>query len=107
MTNYKIKLASNFQTVEFDLFIEPEEALTIDDPRIADAVELVNKLGEVVENTIKSKEPVKVTKTPVQEEPKEELATEGQKKYLKGLGLPFTEKTTKREAWKMIQEHKK
>ena len=79
MTNYRIQLASNFQVVEFNLEIEDDEILTIDDERISDAVNVVNRLGEVVINTIKSKEPTKVTT--------EKMASEKQIELMKKLNI--------------------
>lgn len=98
MTNYRIQLASNFQVVEFNLEIDDDEILTIDDERISDAVNVVNKLGEVVINTIKSKENNKTTVTT------EEMATEKQKELLKKFGFSNVNRFTKKEASETIKE---
>lgn len=96
-TNYRIQLASNFQVVEFNLEIDDDEILTIDDERIIDAVNVVNKLGEVVVNTIKSKD----NKTTVTTE---EMATEKQIALMKKLGIANPERYTKQEARLKIKE---
>ena len=98
MTNYRIQLASNFQVVEFNLEIEDDEVLSINDERISDAVNVVNKLGEVVINTIKSKEPgtTKVTT--------EKMASEKQIELMKKLKIKNPESKTMEEARKLIKE---
>ena len=102
--NYRIHLASNFQVVEFNLELDDEnEMLTIEDERIFDAVQLVNKLGQVVENTIKTKEPT--VKSNEVKMVKEELATPGQLKCLKYTGFDFDPITiTKKEADILIKK---
>lgn len=101
-TNYRIQLASNFQVVEFNLEINDDEVLTIDDERVLDAVNLVNKLGEVVVNTIKKKdEPQQQEKVKVQKV--EEMASAGQIKFLKKFGIDGS-KMTKQEAWQTLQK---
>lgn len=97
MTNYRIQLASNFQVVEFNLEIEDDEILSIDDERITDAVNVVNKLGEVVINTIKSKDGKTTVKT-------EEMATEKQKELMKKFGFSNVNNFTKKEATEAIKE---
>lgn len=96
MTNYRIQLASNFQVVEFNLELGEDEMLTIEDERIYEAVNLVNKLGEVVVNTIKSKEPTKVTT--------EKMASEKQIELMKKLKIKNPESKTMEEARKLIKE---
>ena len=100
MTTYRIQLASNFQVVEFNLNLEDDELFTVQDNRISEAVEVVNQLGKMVENSIKTKEQPKVKA--------EEMASEAQIKFLKGLGMSDTEarKMTKKEAWSFIQKAK-
>lgn len=100
MTTYRIQLASNFQVVEFNLNLEDDELFTVQDNRISEAVEVVNQLGKMVENSIKTKEQPKVKA--------EEMASEAQIKFLKGLGMNETEarKMTKKEAWNFIQKAK-
>lgn len=100
MTTYRIQLASNFQVVEFNLNLEDDELFTVQDNRISEAVEVVNQLGKMVENSIKTKEQPKVKA--------EEMASEAQIKFLKGLGMSDTEarKMTKKEAWNFIQKAK-
>lgn len=105
-TNYRIQLASNFQVVEFNLEINDDEVLTIDDERVLDAVNLVNKLGEVVVNTIKKKdEPTqeKSSTTKVKVQKVEEMASAGQIKFLKKFGIDGS-KMTKQEAWQTLQK---
>ena len=95
--NYRIQLASNFQVVEFNLELDDEnEMLTADDERIIDAVNCVNKLGERVVNTIKSKEPVKVTT--------EKMASEKQIALMKKLKIENPESRTMNEARSLIKE---
>ena len=98
MTNYRIQLASNFQVVEFNLEIGDDEILSIDDERIADAVNVVNKLGEVVVNTIKTKSDNKTTMTT------EEMATEKQIALMKKLKVPNPEQYTKQRAREIIKD---
>lgn len=97
MTNYRIQLASNFQVVEFNLEIDDDEILSIDDERISDAVNVVNKLGEVVINTIKSKD----NKTTVTTE---EMATEKQIALMKKLKVSNPEQYTKQRAREIIKD---
>ena len=97
MTNYRIKLASNFQFIEFILEIEDDEILSIDDERISDAVNVVNKLGEVVINTIKNKDSKTTVKT-------EEMATEKQIALMKKLKVPNPEQYTKQRAREIIKD---
>lgn len=97
MTNYRIQLASNFQVVEFNLEIDNDEILSINDERISDAVNVVNKLGEVVINTIKSKDSKTIVKT-------EEMATEKQIALMKKLKVPNPEQYTKQCAREIIKD---
>ena len=97
MTNYRIQLASNFQVIEFNLEIEDDEILSIDDERISDAVNVVNKLGEVVINTIKNKDSKTTVKT-------EEMATEKQIALMKKLKVPNPEQYTKQRAREIIKD---
>ena len=96
MTNYRIQLASNFQVVEFNLEIEDDSYLSMEDERIIDAVNVVNKLGEVVINTIKSKEPTKITT--------EKMASEKQIALMKKLKIENPESRTMNEAKSLIKE---
>ena len=107
-TTYRIQLASNFQVVEFNLDIKDYETLTVEDTRIAEAITLVNKLGKMVENTIKTKE-AKANEKKETEVKVEEMASEGQIKWLKNLGISEADakKMTKKEAWQKIQDSKK
>lgn len=101
MTNYRIQLASNFQVIEFNLELDDEnEMLTADDERIIDAVNCVNKLGEVVVNTIKTKNDKTETTTKITTE---EMATEKQKELLKRFGFEDIDKFTKKEAAQAIK----
>ena len=43
---------------------------------------------------------------PVEEEPQIEYATEGQRRYMAKLGIPFTDETTKIEAIDLINAYK-
>lgn len=90
----RIQLASNFQVVEltYDSWSE------VDSKEVQFATEMVNNLGQKVVNDIKK---------PV-EKKEEEMATEGQIKFLVGLGLTEKEakKMTKKEAWHYIQDNK-
>lgn len=91
----RIQLASNFQVVEltYDCWEE------VDQVEVNEATELVNFLGKQVINEIKTKS---------ENKPKEEMATEGQIKFLKSLGVDESaaKKMTKKEAWKYLQENK-
>ena len=91
----RIQLASNFQVVEltYDSWkdVNPDE--------VAMATEMVNSLGSKVVNEIKTKK---------SDEKKEEMATEGQIKFLEKLGVKEekAKKMTKKEAWQYIQDNK-
>lgn len=93
----RIQLASNFQVVEltYDSWSE------VDEVEVKQATEMVNELGQSVVNEIKSKKPEanKVV---------EEMATPGQIKFLKSLGVSESEAKamTKKEAWKYLQANK-
>lgn len=97
MTNYRIQLASNFQVVEFNLELADTEKLEIEDVRISEAVELVNKLGQVVENTIKSKDNnIKMTTA--------KMASPKQIELMKKLKIKNPESYTMEEARSLIKE---
>lgn len=87
MKDIVIKLASNFQTIEFKLDDLNED--------LTPAIELINKLGAAVIND---------TKTPVKRQSKEEMATEKQIKVLKAYGVKNAENYTRGEAWKKLKE---
>lgn len=92
----RIQLASNFQVVEltYDSWEE------VNGFEVEEATEMVNKLGKEVINEIKTKENKK--------EEKEEMATEGQIKFLEKLGVKEekAKKMTKKEAWHYINDNK-
>ena len=98
----RIQLASNFQVVEltFDSLKDGD----FDAEELNQAIKIVNELGKRVINDIKTA-PKSEQK---EKEKKEELASEGQVKFLTGLGVKEEEakKMTKKDAWKYIQEHK-
>lgn len=84
---YKIKLASNYQTIEF-------EVENLEDEAIFKAIEKVNELG---------------TKVVVQEKTsptpsRDDLATDAQKKCLDRAGIDYDKNITKGEADKKIKE---
>lgn len=90
---FKIKLTSNFQSIEFEV----DKIGEIENEWIDHAIGLINYLGENVHNTPPAKN------APAKK--KEELATEGQKKYLNGLNAIYDENTlTKKEANELIQK---
>ena len=92
----RIQLASNFQVVEltYDTWSQ------VNEKEVEFATEMVNSLGQKIVNDIKTAKPV--------EKKVEEMATEGQIKFLVGLGMTEKEakNMTKKEAWHYIQEHK-
>lgn len=92
----RIQLASNFQVVELTYDVWS----AVDAKEVEMATEMVNSLGQKVVNDIKTNKPV--------EKKVEEMATEGQIKFLVGLGLTEKEakKMTKKEAWHYIQDNK-
>lgn len=110
MKNYRIQLANNYQVVEFNLVLEDDEALSVDHPDVADAVEFVNLLGKMVE------QPAKVPAARKKSEPKkpehrprltkDEMASDRQMQYLEGLGYDGEDgwELTKEEANKKIRE---
>ena len=91
----RIQLASNFQVVELTY----DSWKDVDDNEVEEATALVNLLGNEVVNEIKTKKP---------DEKKEEMATEGQIKFLEKLGVKEekAKKMTKKEAWQYIQDNK-
>ena len=86
----RIQLSSNFQVIELTY----ENWGSVDTDELNDATNLVNELGSKVKNDIK-------TAPKTQENKKEEMATEGQIKFLVKLGIPeeFAKTMTKKEAW--------
>lgn len=90
----RIQLASNFQVVEltYDCWSD------VNYKEVEDATTMVNRLGSEVVNDIKK---------PV-EKKEEEMATEGQIKFLVGLGMTEKEakNMTKKEAWEYIHNNK-
>lgn len=83
---YKIKLASNYQTIEF-------EVENLEDEAIFKAIEKINELG--------AKVIVQEVSSPVS---KEDLATDAQKKCLDRAGIDYDKNITKSEADKKIKE---
>ena len=91
----RIQLASNFQVVELTY----DNWNDVNPGEVAKATALVNQLGTEVINEIKTNK---------KEEKKEEMATEGQIKFLEKLGVKEekAKKMTKKEAWQYIQDNK-
>lgn len=90
----RIQLASNFQVIELTY----ENWGSVDTDELNDATNLVNELGSKVKNEVKTK---------TQESKKEEeMATEGQIKFLVKLGIPeeFAKTMTKKEAWLKLKK---
>ena len=83
---YKIKLASNYQTIEF-------EVENLEDEAIFQAIEKINELG--------TKVIVQETSSPPS---KDDLATDAQKKCLDRAGIDYDKNITKSEADKKIKE---
>lgn len=92
----RIQLASNFQVVELSY----DSWKDVNYREVADATTMVNRLGSEVKNDIKTNKPV--------EKKEEEMATEGQVKFLMGLGMTQKDakKMTKKDAWHYINENK-
>lgn len=90
----RIQLASNFQVIELTY----DNWASVDEDELKDATNLVNELGISVKNDIKTKETKK----------EEEMATEGQIKFLEKLGVKEekAKMMTKKEAWHYINENK-
>lgn len=89
----RIQLASNFQVIELTY----DDWASVDTNELNDAVNLANELGSKVKNDVKTNK-----------NEKEEMATEGQIKYLEKLGIKEKEakKMTKKEAWQYIKDNK-
>lgn len=103
----RIQLASNFQVVELTY----DKWSDVDSNEVQQATEMVNDLGQKVVNDIKTNKPVEKKpekKAGKKAEDKGEMATEGQIKFLIGLGLTDKEAKamTKGEAWQYIQDNK-
>ena len=90
----RIQLASNFQVIELTY----DNWAAIDPNEIIEAQQLVNEFGQNVHNDIKTKESKK----------EEEMATEGQIKFLIKLGMKeaVAKTMTKKQAWQYIQDNK-
>ena len=91
----RIQLASNFQVIELTY----DNWESINPNEIIEAQQLVNEFGQNVRNDIKTK---------TIEEKKEEMATEGQIKFLTKLGVKeaVAKGMTKKQAWQYIQDNK-
>lgn len=91
----RIQLASNFQVIELTY----DNWAAIDPNEIIEAQQLVNEFGQNVHNDIKT------NKTNSE---KEEMATEGQIKFLTKLGVKesVAKGMTKKQAWQYIQDNK-
>ena len=89
----RIQLASNFQVIELTY----ENWESVDTDELKDATNLVNELGSKVKNEVKTK---------TQDSKKEEMATEGQIKFLVKLGIPeeVAKAMTKKEAWLKLKQ---
>ena len=103
----RIQLASNFQVIELTY----DSWSDVNNDELTDAINLANELGSKVKNDIKTNKPVenKPGKKPGKKpEDNGEMATEGQIRFLIGLGLTEKEakKMTKSEAWQYIQDNK-
>lgn len=94
MYRYHVKLASNFQTIEFD-------CNRLEDEIVMDGIELIKFLGKQVDSSVQT--PVKEKEEEVKEE-EVVLATDKQIAFLKELGINAPPTLTKNEAWKMINE---
>lgn len=92
----RIQLASNFQVVELTY----DDWSEVDYEEVEEATEMVNRLGSEVVNEIKTNK--------TKENKNEEMATEGQIKFLKSLGVSEdkAKKMTKKEAWSYLNENK-
>lgn len=97
----RIQLASNFQVVE--LTYDSWEC--VDASEVKGATDMVNELGRLVVNDIKTKESPKKAQ---EESPEDKPASEAQIKFAMNLGL-MEEKARKmnsKEIWKWIQKNK-
>lgn len=95
----RIQLASNFQVIELTY----DNWASLNEEELKNATNLVNELGISVKNDIKTNKPQENKK-----EEKEEMATEGQIKFLEKLGVKEekAKKMTKKEAWHYINDNK-
>ena len=92
----KIKLAVNFQQIEFDTTVDAPESYTRE--RLIAAVDLLNELSARV-----GVQPASQASAP-----KEELASEKQILWLRNLKVEFDPATiTKKHADELIRMHKK
>lgn len=95
---YRIQLASNYQVVEIELDTQGPR-IDKNSEEIQSAIELVNYLGETVQNE----------KKPAGKKPKavksENLATDKQKLRLDQMGIEYDEDITRQEAWKLIDKY--
>lgn len=87
---YHVKLASNFQTVEFDCD-------NLKDEIVMGGIELINFLGKQIDPKV---QPTVKEET----EQEDELATEKQLNMLRKLGINPEPTITKKIAWGMIQK---
>ena len=92
----RIQLASNFQVIELTY----ENWGSVDTDELNDATNLVNELGSKVKNDIKTAPKTQEIKK------EEEMATEGQIKFLVKLGIPeeYAKTMTKKEAWLKLKK---
>lgn len=114
---YKFKLASKYQVLEFEL--EPKETFDqetdnfVDDwesemPRIKAAIDIINRVGDLVDNPDKQKRTPAGNHSAPSKPPQrkqEELATERQIAALERYGIDGTG-MTKSQAWKTLSEMK-
>lgn len=98
---YRIQLASNYQVVELEIEASSTENIKAR-AEVQNAIELVNYLGETVQN---DKNP-KNAKKPAKKNNTENLATEKQLNMLDKMGISYSEDITRQEAWKLIDKNK-
>lgn len=99
---FKFKPTYNFQSAEFEMEIQNEEEFNY-------AMETYERtllaLKDIVDRNDITQKPQQSTFIKVEpKEPKEQLATDKQKETMIKLGIPYTSKTTKKEAWKALNE---
>lgn len=99
---FKFKPTYNFQSAEFEMDIQTEQDFSY---AMMNYEKTLLALKEIVDRNDITQKPQQSTFIKVEpKEPKEPLATDKQKEVMTKLGIPYNSKTTKKEAWKALNE---
>lgn len=97
----KCKPVFNFQSVEFEMEVDPTSEDYSD--QLGVLFDVFNDMLEGLQDVAPEQQKVQSV-APKSAKPSTPLATDGQKRYLRAMGIPFDEDLTKAEADNMIKK---